>query len=159
MNYRHYISIIALLGIFTVSRAQQISFSSGSDINSTTIQAHVVIGQLFGSYQLSTPSSIQEGVFSILMNSTDLDAVVSLDNLIHIYPNPASAFLKIESDIFPWLVSRATVYSQQGNLIDSYLLADSKTHISIQQLPAGTYILRLSIPGHEDFTHKMLKVN
>lgn len=159
MNKRLPLIISWTLLISFQIQAQQFSFSSGSDLNSATIQAHVVIGQLFGSYQLSKPSSYQEGVFSILMNSTNLDEVVSLEKLVHIYPNPASNVLKIESDIFPWLASSATIYSLQGKLVDTYLLADSKTHISIDQIPAGNYILRLSIPGHEDFVHKMLKIN
>ena len=158
MNIRLPLIIIWLLLSAPRAQAQQFSFSSGSDISSNAIQVHVSIGQLFGSFQLSKPS-FQEGVFSILMNSTDLDEDVSLEKLVHIYPNPATHLLKIESDIFPWLASSASIYSLQGILLDTYLIADPQTQISISNLPAGIFILRLSIPGQEDFVHKLVKIN
>jgi hypothetical protein len=156
MNYSHYISIIALLGIFTVSRAQQFSFSSGSNISSNTIQAHVSVGQLFGSFQLSKPS-FQEGIYSVLLNSTEINEDTSLESLIHIFPNPASNILKIESEIFPWLVSNASLYTIQGILMDTYLIVDPQTQISIGHLAAGAYILRLTMPGQQDYMQKIVK--
>ncbi len=158
MNIRLFLIITWLLLHASIINAQQFSFSSGSDISSAAIQAHVSVGQLFGSFQLSKPS-FQEGVFSILMNSTDLDEKVSLEELIHIYPNPATHLLKIESDIFPWLVSSASIYSLQGMLLVTYLIADPHSQISVSNLPAGTFILRLSIPGQEEYVHKLIKIN
>jgi hypothetical protein len=108
---------------------------------------------------LSKPYSFQEGVFSFLLYSIDIAEVLSVDNLVHIYPNPASNLLKIESDIFPWFISSAAIYTLEGKIVVTYVLSDPKTRISIDHLPAGTYILRLSIPGYEDFIHKMLKIN
>lgn len=139
-------------------KAQQFSFSSGSDLKSATIQVHVSVGQLFGSFQLSKPS-FQEGSLSILMNSTSLDESASLEKLVNIYPNPASSLLKIESDIFPWLVSSISIYSLQGNLVETYPIVDPQSQISISHLPDGVYILRLSMPGENDFVHKIVKSN
>lgn len=158
MNIRLPLIIIWLLLSAPRAQAQQFSFSSGSDLKSATIQVHVSVGQLFGSFQISKPS-FQEGALSILLNSTSLDETASLEKLIHIFPNPASNLLKIESDIFPWLVSSATIYSLQGNLVETYPIADPQTQISIGHLPDGAYILRLSMPGQEDFVHKLVKIN
>jgi hypothetical protein len=158
MDIRLALFISWLLLSTSMLKAQQFSFSSGSDIKSSTLQAHVVIGHLFGSYQLNKPS-FQEGIFSVLMNSTDLDEKNSLDKLIRIYPNPATNLLKIESEIYPWLVSSASIYSLQGILLNTYLIADPQTQISISQLPTGTFIMRLSIPGREEFFHKLIKIN
>jgi hypothetical protein len=158
MDIRLALLLSWLLLSASIIKAQQFSFSSGSDIKSSSLQAHVVVGQLFGSYKLNKPS-FQEGVFSVLMNSTDLDEKSSLDKLIRIYPNPATNLLKIESEIYPWLVSSASIYSLQGILLYTYLIADPQTQISISQLPTGTFLLRLFIPGREEFLHKLIKIN
>ncbi len=158
MDIRLALSLYWLLLSASVIKAQQFSFSSGSEIKSITLQAHVVVGHLFGSYQLNKPS-FQEGIFSVLMNSTDLDEKNSLEKLIRIYPNPATNLLKIESEIYPWLVSSASIYSLQGILLYTYLIADPQTQISISQLHTRTFLLRLSIPGRDAFLHKLIKIN
>lgn len=158
MDIRLPLTLSWLLLFSPTLQAQQFSFSSGSDLSSSTIQAHVSVGQLFGSFQLSKPS-FQEGIFSVLLNSTELNEETSLESLIHIFPNPASNILKIESEIFPWLVSSAAIYTLQGVLMGTYLLAEPQTRITIAQLPEGVYLLRLSMPGKQDFIHKMVKLN
>jgi hypothetical protein len=80
-----------------------------------------------------------------------------LESLIHIFPNPASNILKIESEIFPWLVSNASLYTIQGILMDTYLIVDPQTQISIGHLAAGAYILRLTMPGQQDYMQKIVK--
>lgn len=157
MNKRLPLIIIWTLLISFQVQAQQFSFSSGSDLKSATIQVHVSVGQLFGAFQISKPS-FQEGALSILLNSTSLDETASLEKLIHIFPNPTANLLKIESDIFPWLVSSAAIYSLQGNLVETYPIVDPQTQISIGHLPDGAYILRLTMPGQGDFIHKIVKM-
>ena len=158
MKFRLPLALSWLIICSFAIKAQQFSFSSGSDLKSTTIQVHVSVGQLFGSFQLAK-SSFQEGALSILLNTTKLDETISLEKLIHIFPNPASSLLKIESDIFPWLVSSISIYSLQGNLVETYPIVDPQTQISIRHLPDGAYILRLSMPGENDFVHKIVKSN
>jgi hypothetical protein len=103
--------------------------------------------------------SIQEGVFSILMNSAQVEESVSLSKSIHIYPNPATAAIYIESAIFPYVIRHATIYSLQGMEVGSYNIYDSQTPISVSHLAAGSYILRLSLVGKEDAILKILKIN
>jgi hypothetical protein len=158
MIFRYIFLISVLFCNSFLGNAQQFSFSSGSDFRSNTHQVHVSVGQLFGSFQLSN-SSFQEGALSILLNATSLDEVASLEKLIHIYPNPTTNFVKIESDIFPWLTSSASIYTIQGILVDSYPIHDPQSQISLSHLPDGAYVLRLSIPGQEDYFHKILKIN
>lgn len=150
--------IVGMLGINPNIQAQQFSFSSGNDISSVAYQAHVSVGQLFGSYHMAQPS-MQEGVFSVLMNSSQTEEALTLAKSIHIYPNPGTEAIYIESAVFPYVISKATIYSMQGMQVGSYQISDSQTPISVTHLSAGSYILRLSIVGKEDAILKILKIN
>lgn len=152
------LGMVGMLGINPNIQAQQFSFSSGNDISSVAYQAHVSVGQLFGSYHMAQPS-MQEGVFSVLMNSSQTEEALTLAKSIHIYPNPGTEAIYIESAIFPYVIRHASIYSLQGMEVGSYNIYDSQTPISVSHLAAGSYILRLSLVGKEDAILKMLKIN
>ena len=78
---------------------------------------------------------------------------------IHLYPNPTSDLLNIQHDTNS--IGAVTIYNMKGQLIQSYLLAQSTntTQISLGDFDAGTYIIKISSDKQVTISKKIIVSN
>jgi hypothetical protein len=73
------------------------------------------------------------------------------EELIKIYPNPASDFIQIKS-AKSMVISKVEVYNELGQLVKS--IAENPTLISIGDLSEGIYFVRLTNSSNESVTKR-----
>lgn len=91
---------------------------------------------------------------------TQVPPVTSLDQLtqdkknrLTIYPNPAKNHLTVKGDLYgPEM--KYEICSLSGQLLTASSITDTQRKISLNQIPAGTYFLRL-FNSEESFTEKI----
>jgi len=111
-----------------------------------------------------------QGSWNTLLNNWGLDVdlavfpLVDMSNLsfheapfvhglkLHVYPNPASSFLYVETELEKPASTGMVLYDMQGRIVrnfpEIYLSSGIHTHIlSIEGLPAGTYCFTQYING------------
>lgn len=83
-----------------------------------------------------------------------------LGNLIGVYPNPAVGVLHVDLEKFKSPVSEISLYSLEGRhmQIDLSFISTSRVEISLLQIPAGMYILRVG-DGEKLEVERRLVVN
>ena len=150
-----YLSLL-LISISWSSHGQQNSFSAGSDFVTTNYQVHVSVGQVFGSFQYTTPQ-VEEGVLTALI---ELLVNPPAMRRFGIFPNPFTDVIQLTSNTS--LVSQliqVEVYTMTGVLVQSRYLYESTSQVSLVHLKAGTYLVRIRVPGQEDYIQKIVKAN
>lgn len=86
----------------------------------------------------------------ILNNPVGLSENSTGYNLLNVYPNPASEMVIVE---LPHQIIRSVkVFNQAGELLKE----TSETKISIADLPAGMYFIKV-LSGNESFQHKLIR--
>jgi hypothetical protein len=70
---------------------------------------------------------------------------------IRILPNPCSDYVQVESE---QPVKRIDLYSMSGKLMKTY----QEARITVSDLNAGSYILKVTTTGKEVYTQKIIKV-
>jgi len=75
---------------------------------------------------------------------------------VHLFPNPANDFLRISIEINSNYELR--IYSIQGTEVIHRLYLSGKQKIDIGSLPAGVYLLQISI-GNQQIRRKFVKIN
>ncbi len=85
-------------------------------------------------YQVSFPTTVNE---SKLIN-----------DIVKIYPNPASVLVNIEIPKKNYNISSLTIYSLDGKLIDTYNLPSLTNSISVDNLQTGTYLISLNLDNN-----------
>ncbi|MEM7368411.1 MAG: hypothetical protein AAF587_07385 [Bacteroidota bacterium] len=103
-----------------------------------------------GTYRLSTESNGQNaGVLYRLSFEESMSQATEILSGLHIYPNPATDYIHIES-LLPFQLCLLSLSGQE-------LLRSKESWIDISQIPDGGYFLRVSFPGHpQQFIHKLL---
>ena len=66
----------------------------------------------------------------------------SNENIFNIYPNPASDYVKINSDVN--FVNEANIYDMTGRCIKSTIINDANTTINIEDLNQGVYFINVN---------------
>ncbi len=84
-----------------------------------------------------------------------LDDSNTSENQFHIYPNPSSIFITIETSAIPTR-SHLTIINLNGQVIIKCQISEPKTVIDITSLPNGVYFLRL-INDRTVETEKLVK--
>jgi hypothetical protein len=78
---------------------------------------------------------------------------ISRDNELHIYPNPATDILRIDS---PSEIKLIRLYDIQGHLLSEISCNSKNFEIDLHILPAGIYILRV-VTSEKTYSEKILK--
>ncbi len=153
-----YLSLL-LISISWSSHGQQNSFSAGSDFVTTNYQVHVSVGQVFGSFQYTTPQ-VEEGVLAALIELLVLATNPPSERRFGIFPNPFTDVIQLTSNISSVAqLVEVEVYSMTGVQVDSRYLYESTSQMSLAHLKAGTYLVRIRVPGQEDYIQKIVKAN
>lgn len=66
----------------------------------------------------------------------------SNENIFNIYPNPASDYVKINSDVN--FVNEANIYDMTGRCVKNTIINDANTTINIEDLNQGVYFININ---------------
>ena len=72
--------------------------------------------------------------------STNIYDIHLSNNLVQVFPNPASDYLQINAEK---IISKMDIYSLQGQLLKSFEVRSKTGKISLANLPLGQYILKV----------------
>jgi len=75
---------------------------------------------------------------------------ISKSSKFTIFPNPASTFFYIETDID---ISQIDIFNSQGQLVKTA----STKNVSISELKSGLYFVKLTLPNGKERTNKLIK--
>jgi hypothetical protein len=144
------LSLLFMMSLFFTSMGQTISsevVGSAGDYyqNPSGFNLHFTIGEVAISNYETSGLILSEGFHQTYLD----DAVMSIwenskNNIdLHVFPNPASSWIKIDSDFSENLhVNISNITGQQVDKIE--LSANETKEVNIQNLPAGIYLLQFS---------------
>jgi hypothetical protein len=141
------ISVLLPLALFA-----QTSITSAAAVNEQgDVQVSWAIGEVITGEFASTDVSMSAGIQSATVTVETQVEPTELESLgvLHVYPNPASTIVTIESSK-PQGVYQ--LVNMNGQVVNQGTL-DSSTQVDVSALPIGTYILQ--IQGQE--THSIIK--
>ena len=109
---------------------------------------------------LTGVNKISYGVYYLIpRNGADLGTGIPqylTENDLVVYPNPVSDRLTVKLRTNDFQVSNMAVYDINGKLIRTQAVSDNQIEMSMQNLAAGNYFLRLS-DGKSSVTTKFVK--
>ncbi|MCR4877892.1 MAG: T9SS type A sorting domain-containing protein [Bacteroidales bacterium] len=112
------------------------------------------------SVNLTGVNKISYGVYYLIpRNGADLGTGIPqylTENDLVVYPNPVSDRLTVKLRTNDFQVSNMAVYDINGKLIRTQAVSDNQIEMSMQNLAAGNYFLRLS-DGKNSVTTKFVK--
>lgn len=91
------------------------------------------------------------GLDDIIVQVSDPDAVAefTFDQLVNVYPNPATEALNIDFSEFVRDMAQVTIYDASGKVVRSTMYSGAQLlafqSIDIEDLPAGVYSLRVTV--------------
>ena len=110
-------------------------------VNSGTPKAEFTLDSV-GTYIFhcgTNPNNTNNWGTIIVMENIGID---ELSNTVAIYPNPAYDVINIEdANLMDY---EYQIFDVLGNVIEAGTFDESRTQISIQHLPSGTYVLRIT---------------
>ena len=95
-----------------------------------------------GMFGMNTPAYFVMDNFTTTDGLTSTKEVVSAKELMRVYPNPSSEFLRIRSSLVD-ANSFVSIYSLDGSLLQQTRYNIEEEVINIQNLPKGSYLIRL----------------
>jgi hypothetical protein len=136
----------------------EIISSSGTTINSTSIQLSWTLGEVTISTFQSEGIMLTQGFHQPRMIVTGIDSLVSENENIIVYPNPASDMLNIKITYENPISVLLRMTDIKGMLIweSAYFESHITETIWVQNLPNGIYLL--SILNLGDKTQKTFKI-
>ena len=123
-------------------------FSKGQAIKMRSMFASGAARNSFLNSNVCDSNSVQRGAVAI--------DPVATKTTISLFPNPAIKFINIETKNTAYLGQTVKICNVYGGVVISQLLLTQKTTITIQQLPAGVYFVKIG-DGKENKTVRFVK--
>jgi hypothetical protein len=146
--------LFALLCCSSILMAQRGTSSAGTSIYSASGQMSFTLG-LLNHHSAGTPNSLTEGV---LQAYNFIPFRVIREDQISIWPNPVINFLYLKFSQEPLSAVAIQIYNLNGLLMGNYTFPTDKLHISLQDYPAGTYLLKILFPQQLPISYKIIKL-
>ena len=153
--------VFLLLSNFIVIGIQAQSANTASGGNATGAGGSVSysVGQVVHTTNTGTNGTVSQGVqqpyeISVI---TVIEQAKDINLICAAYPNPTTDFLTLivvnydKNNLLYWL------YDVRGNLLQNKKVEGNETHVIIQNLLSGTYILKVTDNGKEIKTFKIIK--
>ncbi len=152
---------VFLLGVgLTISlQAQEAIPATGGNASGNSGSVSYTIGQVFYITSAGTNGSVAEGVqqpyeISVVVGVEEAEGI----NLVcRAFPNPATDFLTLEVEIHDNKDYFFQLYDMMGKLLVSENLIDTRTTISMQNLPPAIYFLKITVNQRVVKTFKIVK--
>ena len=102
-----------------------------------------------GQYGMNTPS-----YFCLALSNTAVDATSKIEKLkLDVYPNPTNGQLTIKTDD---VVDRVSIFSANGQEVQTWLQKGSLVQLDISELPQGVYFVKVN-SSKTSATKKIIK--
>lgn len=121
--------------------AHTVDFVGGTiliDVNALSVGEHILTLQLINGTQMSVPESYT-------FDKIDNAGVTEIGSGGFVmYPNPANDFLSIETTK---PINSCNIYNIDGSLVCKIEKCSEKMEINVENLPSGTYIIKIDSGG------------
>jgi len=161
-NKKTKLTALLLLGIgFNNGYAQQATIASGGDASGSGGSVAYSVGQIVYTTNTGTTGSVTQGVqqpYEISITTGLLETGVNLN--LTAYPNPTTSYLMLQIDASAALSNQSMsyqLYDNSGKLLESNTIVASSTTIKMEQMPTGTYLLKVTQNNKEVKTFKIIK--
>jgi len=157
-NKKTKLSALLLLGIgFNQVYAQQATTASGGDASGSGGSVAYSVGQIVYTTYTGSNGSVAQGVqqpyeISIITGLLETDIKLNLSA----YPNPTTNYLMLQIDNYDKAISYQ-LYDIGGKLLESNTVVANSTTIKMEQMPTGTYLLKVIQNNKEVKTFKIIK--
>ena len=147
---------ITVLGNFGIIEASAIpgfqhtgtwyEFFSGNELSVTNVNTPITLAP--GEYRIYSDKKLP--AFTDLAAST---TELTIDSPVHIFPNPATDYLYLESSKS---IQSVSLYSMDGRIVEQWKPNTNTTGLTINRLSPGLYIVKAQI-DNQFFTQKVIK--
>lgn len=140
-------------------QAQATLLATGGDATGAGGSTSFSVGQMVYTTNSGTFGSVAEGV----QQPYEISVIVGIDQAgltniyCSVYPNPATDLLTLEVDISANENLIYQLYDMRGNLLLNDRLIEPKTSISMANLAASTYFLKVTDNQEVSKTFKVIK--
>lgn len=151
-----YVFLILLIFLNTTQTGAQVSNNtSGNDIYNQYGSVSYSIGESFYIQKGSRISS-SEGIQN---NNIDNTNPIKSTIKVSIFPNPTSEFVHLNFQNNYSNNLSYKIYNNQGNELLHGRIQNANTQISLTQLPASVYLLKVYVEQEEMKSIKIIKIN
>jgi len=156
------LSALLLLGMgFNQGYAQQASIASGGDASGSGGSVAYSVGQIVYTTNTGITGSVAQGVQQPYEISTTIGLLETDIKLnLSAYPNPTTNYLMLQIDASASLSNQSMSYQLfdiSGKLLESNTVVANSTTIKMEQMPTGTYLLKVIQNNKEVKTFKIIK--
>ena len=161
MKHKKVKLIVLLLGLGLTAQAQQAIAATGGVASGSGGNVAYSVGQIVYATNTGNTSSESQGV----QQPYEISIVLGIDNHsinleLTAYPNPTVNFLTVNVGASTALSDKLLnfqLYDISGKLIESRKIMSRTETIAMENLPASTYLLKVSNNNKEVKTFKIMK--
>lgn len=147
----------AILVSFTVQSQNTVAISGGEGTGSGGISSYT-LGQVFYTAATETDGSVSQGVQQGIELNTFSNPELTTVNLNAVtYPNPTTDYIVLNISDSSLTNLSYTIIDVQGKVLSNGQISNSDTHISMQNLSLGIYMLKVNQNNIELKTFKIIK--
>ncbi len=158
---KRFTTLTLLCFSFTAAQAQQAVVTSGGNASGSGGTCAYSIGQTVYTTHTSLTGSVAQGVQQPYEISTVLGINIDQISLeIEVFPNPTVDFLTLNVSATTLLSNQfmnVQLYETSGKLIESKTIKNSTEKIGMENMPTGTYFLKVMNNNKEIKTFKIIK--
>jgi hypothetical protein len=138
--------------------AQEANVASGGNASGSEGIASYTVGQVIYTTHFESTVSVSQGV----QQAFEIQTVLSLPDhhdtiLLSVYPNPTQNILTLDIQNISLEALQYQLFDLQGRLLRSGKIIESQTFLSLEILPAATYLLQVLDASKEVKTFKIIK--
>ncbi len=155
------ITVIILIFGLSCLQAQETVSAAGGEASDSGGSVSYTVGQVVYNTNTGTNGSLAEGVqqpFEISV-VTGIPGAEGINLSISAYPNPTTDYLTLKIDGNVQTQYIASLYDITGKLLKAKNITANKTEINTNDLPAGTYFLKVTDNKKEIKSFKIIKNN
>ena len=147
----------AILVSFIVQSQNTVAVSGGEGTGSGGISSYT-LGQVFYTAATETDGSVSQGVQQGIELNTFSNPELTTVNLNAVtYPNPTTDYIVLNISDSSLTNLSYTIIDVQGKVLSNGQISNSDTHISMQNLSLGIYMLKVNQNNIELKTFKIIK--
>ncbi len=159
LNIKVVFIFVLLFSIFNTTQAQEVILPSGGNASGSGGTASYSAGQIVQNTITGTNGSAIQGIQFYFQSSTLAITDFETNLNISTYPNPTSSFLNIKVQGIQEKTLSYKLFNILGVLLISGDIKNNTAEINVEQLPFGTYLLRVSNSNSNNInnTYKIIK--
>jgi hypothetical protein len=144
--------LISVLFYSFISIGQQTFSSAGGNFVGSKSYLSFTVGEVFYENKGNSKDGIQQG-FTV-------NRITSFSSLhLTIFPNPTTDLLYFKVEDLNYTNLHYLIYDFSGLLLASGDISDTKSRISLKDLPSQNLIIKCFRSAYEQVTYKVIKLN